>query len=212
MPNYANGKIYKLVSDHTNDIYIGSTTKSLRERKAGHNTSYRSYINDSTKSRYLTSFELLKYDDCQIVLIEKYPCVDRIELYARERYYIDNTKNTVNKIIPFRSAEETKEKVKLYQQSHKEQISKYMKVYQQSHKKQLSDYKKQYYDDNASKMLRSCKCVCGKNYTYKNRFRHQKSQHHKFFEQFMLYNRKNHPEFADAIDAMHRLRNKLCEN
>jgi hypothetical protein len=32
MPDYSNGKIYKLVSDKTDMIYIGSTVRSLKER------------------------------------------------------------------------------------------------------------------------------------------------------------------------------------
>jgi hypothetical protein len=32
MPDYSNGKIYKLVSDKTDMIYIGSTTVKLNER------------------------------------------------------------------------------------------------------------------------------------------------------------------------------------
>ena len=34
MPDYSKSKIYKLVSNHTNDIYIGSTCQSLSMRKA----------------------------------------------------------------------------------------------------------------------------------------------------------------------------------
>jgi predicted GIY-YIG superfamily endonuclease len=40
MPDYSNAKIYKLVSDKTAMIYIGSTTKKLHERLSGHNTDF----------------------------------------------------------------------------------------------------------------------------------------------------------------------------
>jgi hypothetical protein len=32
MPDYSNGKIYKLVSDKTDMIYIGSTTKKFKRK------------------------------------------------------------------------------------------------------------------------------------------------------------------------------------
>ena len=36
MPNYQNGKIYKLVSPHTDEIYIGSTVARLCKRFGNH--------------------------------------------------------------------------------------------------------------------------------------------------------------------------------
>ncbi len=36
MPNYNNGKIYKLWSPEGDDIYIGSTTQPLTARKSSH--------------------------------------------------------------------------------------------------------------------------------------------------------------------------------
>ena len=36
MPNYQNGKIYKLVSNISNDIYIGSTVNKLSHRLNKH--------------------------------------------------------------------------------------------------------------------------------------------------------------------------------
>ena len=36
MVNYADGKIYKLVNNVDNKIYVGSTCNPLRLRKSGH--------------------------------------------------------------------------------------------------------------------------------------------------------------------------------
>jgi predicted GIY-YIG superfamily endonuclease len=41
MPDYSNGKIYKLVSDKTAMIYIGSTTQDLNERLSGHKNEFK---------------------------------------------------------------------------------------------------------------------------------------------------------------------------
>lgn len=78
MPDYKNGKIYKLTSKNTDKIYIGSTVNSLSKRLSCH----RSPTN-KTISR-----EMSQYDDLEIVLIEEFPCQKREELEARESYWI----------------------------------------------------------------------------------------------------------------------------
>jgi hypothetical protein len=40
MPNFNNGKIYKLWSPQGDDIYIGSTVNSLAKRKGEHKRNY----------------------------------------------------------------------------------------------------------------------------------------------------------------------------
>ena len=51
---YENGKIYKLVSPHTNKIYIGSTCKKyLCQRMADHNSRFRKWdLNNNEKCFY----------------------------------------------------------------------------------------------------------------------------------------------------------------
>ncbi len=92
---YNTSKIYKLISSQTQDIYIGSTTqKYLCNRKANHKYHYNKWLEG--KHHYISSFELLKYDDCQIVLIEKYNCNTNDELNAREQYWIEKL-NCINR-------------------------------------------------------------------------------------------------------------------
>ena len=99
MPNYNNGKIYKIVCNITGDQYIGSTVQSLCVRKGGH-------VSDSTKEKQkcMVSTIILRgnYDMC---LIENYPCTNKEELHKRERYYIESTQ-CINKRIPTRTPRE----------------------------------------------------------------------------------------------------------
>ena len=81
------GSIYKIVSDSTDKIYIGSTVKSLEERLEVHENSYESWFNRDFENGYLSSFEILKYGDYKILLIEEYPCSSNQELLKREGYY-----------------------------------------------------------------------------------------------------------------------------
>jgi hypothetical protein len=109
--DYKNGMIYKLVSNHTDKVYVGSTTRPLRKRKWDHKNSYK----NSTKRSYYTAFEIAKYDDFDIILLEGYPCDSKQQLHARERYWIEQL-DCVNKTIPTRTHEE-------YRIDKKDQIS-----------------------------------------------------------------------------------------
>ena len=158
MVNYQNGKIYCLRSNQTDDIYIGSTAEErLSARMSKHRVDYNRWLNG--KTNYVTSYELLKYDDCYIELIEKYPCKDKMELERREGE-IQREMNCVNKYIAGRTYKEyyqdnrckISEKSRQYRQDNKETISEYMKQYQQNNKEKLTEYYKQRYQDNKEKL------------------------------------------------------------
>lgn len=89
MPDYNNGKIYKLIDYTNNSIYYGSTSvRLLSARKSGHQTSYNAYLKD--KMHYLSSFEIVKNNNWDCILVENYPCNNNKELTKRESYYIEN--------------------------------------------------------------------------------------------------------------------------
>jgi hypothetical protein len=79
MPNYLNGKIYKIHSPSLNLTYIGSTTTSLKERLDKHK-----YHNTSC------SKQIMKSNDYEITLVENYPCTSKYELEMRETEHIQN--------------------------------------------------------------------------------------------------------------------------
>ena len=92
MPDYNQSKIYKLVSNKSPDIYIGSCLMRLSSRLSSH----RSKSNK-------TSSRKLFIDDAiiTIVLIEDYPCNNKNELKARELLHITNTPCiNINKPFP----------------------------------------------------------------------------------------------------------------
>ncbi len=74
------GRIYCLKSDQTTNIYIGSTTKSLKIRLTHHRCLYKRY-KDETNTQYVSSFEILKYDDCYIQLLAEVSCNERTIIY-----------------------------------------------------------------------------------------------------------------------------------
>ena len=109
---YKNGKIYKIISDNTNNIYIGSTCQPLNKRIAMHRGDFKKFTEG--KKGFITSFDIMKLGSYDIILIENFPCDKKEELHARERYYIEFHKNIcVNKYIPNRKQKEYEENNKL---------------------------------------------------------------------------------------------------
>ena len=183
MPNYQNAKIYKLWSPEGDDIYIGSTTQSLCERKTKHNDNYKRNL--TCKSRIL--FE--KYTDVRIELLESCPCDNKEELTKKEGEYIRNNK-CVNKTIPGRTIkeyrEDNKEKInekrKERREDNKEYFKEYYKEYRENNKDKINEKNKEYYENNKDKInerrMQKITCECGRTITLGNKTQHEKSKIH----------------------------------
>jgi hypothetical protein len=118
MPDYKQGKIYCIRSYQTEQIYIGSTTKTLAQRLAKHKS--------NMKSGNRSVIEILQYEDAYIELIELFPCNSKEELNKKEGEHI-RTNNCVNKQIAGRTLKE-------YLETKKEKIKEYMKEYREKRK------------------------------------------------------------------------------
>jgi hypothetical protein len=111
----------------------------------------------------------LGVDDVDIILIEKFPCVDKMELHKRERYWIEKL-DCCNKAIPTRTSKEwykdNKEKIKVktkaYREANKEKLNakckayreankEKIKVYNEDNKEKIDSYKKAYREANKEK-------------------------------------------------------------
>jgi len=202
MIDYKKGKIYKLVSGQTNLVYYGSTCQPLCNRKASHVRSYKWY--QKSKKQYRTSYDIIKYDDCDIILVEDYPCENKQQLHARERYYIENN-DCVNICIPTRTAKEyyeghkkqiaeykanyrvknldkIKTKAKMYRINNREKIVEKNKLYYQSHKEEHAIKGKAWREANKEKLAAEEKikmtCGCGTTFNKRKKARHEKSNKH----------------------------------
>lgn len=95
MPNYKDGKIYAIKSHLTDQIYIGSTTQPLNKRIYEYKKKYDDYVN--SKHKYDVSFEIMKYPDAYVELIENIECENRKQLIKRQDELINSMK-PVNKL------------------------------------------------------------------------------------------------------------------
>ena len=157
MPNYSNGKIYKIVCNTTNKIYIGSTTQSLTSRLGQHKCNYKRFLNGLKLTDSV--FEVLENSDYVIILIENFNCNSKKDLFIRERYYIEKTE-CVNKNLPIRTRKEyceaNKERKKQYDKIHKElnknSIKEKRKTYLQNNKDKIKEKQKEYNEKNKDKI------------------------------------------------------------
>lgn len=148
MNKYQRGKIYKIVSDLTDDVYIGSTTEpTLARRLVKHKGNYKEYLEG--QRRFITSFKILQTGNYDIVLLESYPCNSKDELHKKEREYIENTPNCVNKVIPTRTKRE------------------HSKVYREKNKAKISARRREL-----------CICECGSEHIRDIKARHLRTQKH----------------------------------
>lgn len=186
MPDYSKGKIYCIRSFQTDDVYVGSTTQTLAQRLGKHREDYKRYLKNS--KHYVTSFELLKYDDYYIELITLYPCSCKAELDAEEGHYIRYW-DCVNKKIPGRTR-------KQYRFDNRYKRLDYQKQYNIDNKEQIKEYKKQYNIDNKEKINEQRKqkitCICSCNISRRNIRTHQKSKKHKKLMKLFIQNFISH--------------------
>ena len=93
----ARGSIYKITTDKTDKIYIGSTTQLLTVRLQQHFQSYHSYTTGNSNS-YMSSYEIIKLGgNIQIILLESvlFNKHTKLELLTREAEYISLFSNII---------------------------------------------------------------------------------------------------------------------
>jgi hypothetical protein len=151
---YQNSKIYAIKSFQTNDVYYGSTTKSLSKRLSRHKEDYRRW--QKNKYHYVTSYEVMKFDDCYIELYELYPCNSKTELERREGQIIRANVDAINQRIAGRTKKE----------------------YDRDNVDNKKKYDQQYRKANRDKINEKHNCVCGVSYIKRNKTDHLKTVKH----------------------------------
>lgn len=124
------GIIYEISCNETNEKYIGSTIKSLKERIRLH-----------IQKRNCASKQIIERNNYSVNILEEIECIDIKELRIREQFYI-NTIICINKYNSYNTDEDRKKWNYEYSQSNKQ------KEYRAVNKEKIREYKKQYYLKN----------------------------------------------------------------
>ncbi len=167
------GKIYCLKSFQTDKIYIGSTSQKIKRRLQQHKSHYKRYLNG--EMNYLSSFEILQYDDCYIELIREVAC-EKKQLLNLEGQEINNNSKCVNLFLCGKSSNDYRKQC--------------MKNYNQTEKRKeyIKNYNKDYQKTENFKQYRNRRttCECGIEYNIISKYKHIKTQKHKNYLSSLL--------------------------
>ena len=164
MTDYSKGKIYRIVSDKTDEVYIGSTVQTLERRFIVHKSYFKT-------SRYCSSAEILKHGDARIELIRDFPCNSEQELEKEEDKYILDCCKVVNCNRASRTRAE-------YYQENRAEIAEKTKQYREANRAEIAEQQKQWYEANRERINQKFDCPCGGKYTKSHKSRHEKSKMH----------------------------------
>ena len=156
MVNYQNGKIYRLVNDVDDLIYVGSTIVALSRRKASHKSDAAKH----PEQRVYKHLNAIGWNNVHIILIEHYPCNSSEELLARERYYIDTLGAQLNKQLPGRTRGE-------YREQHRDKLIEYNREYREENREALAEQQREIVE-----------CECGLTPVRAALARHRKTKKH----------------------------------
>ena len=155
MPDYQQGKIYKIECLNTGKIYIGSTCqKMLSQRLAEHVRHYKMYLNE--KFVYITSYEVLEGENYEITLIKLCPCNSHDELLMEERKVIqehDCVNSYMRKSFTDEEKKENRKKAcKIYRELYHDEIKVRNKIYRENNIEKLREKNRKYTENNIEKI------------------------------------------------------------
>jgi hypothetical protein len=165
---YSNGKIYKIINDIDQLIYVGSTITSLNSRFTRHIYASKLY----PERKLYKHFTKHGIEHFKIILIKLYPCNNKLELEIEEELYKIDLNAQLNTYRAHQTAEQKKEQMKeWHDQNYKKNRAKIIlkqKEYDQNNRAKISLH---------SNERLFCK-ICGKSYTRQNKLQHCRSKRH----------------------------------
>lgn len=178
---FENAVIYKLVCKDINiqNCYVGSTTNFVK-RKSHHKDNCKY---ESLKDYHYPVYKFIRdngnWDNWSMILIEKYPCKNKLELESRERYHMELLKADLNQRIPTRTDKEN------YNEN-KEIYAAKGKIYREKNKDIIKVRKKGYREQNKEKIKehrsKKVECKCGIIYAHNHASSHRKTKKHQKYE------------------------------
>ena len=125
------------IRNHTSDlVYVGRTEQTLESRLSHHQASRRTWLKGKTNG--CSSFQIVGCPTAYIELLEECEVGVRKE---RERWWVENTPNCVNKLVPNRTMKEYQSE---WYQQHKEEHDARNKAWVEAHKEERRAYMKAY--------------------------------------------------------------------
>lgn len=194
MPNYQNGKIYRIVNDVDDYEYIGSTVQRLCKRMCSHRVNCRA----GKPQKIYKHMRLIGVKHFKIYLIEEYPCDNKEQLHRREGYHQKLSKQSLNSQIAGRTYSEyyadnreTKLKnVKKWYEDNKENKLKYLKQYRENNPEYFKKYRENNKDKIKARTSKKIQCECGREVSRSKMSRHKRTKIHNKIMKELSTNKK----------------------
>ena len=179
--DYSKAKIYKIVNDIDDDIYIGATCQALSKRMAEHRKSMKSKRDNHIK--LYKKMNEIGVEHFKILLIEETPCENVEQLRAIEGDYIREL-GTLNSQIAGRTSGDYKKEFKeryypskkIYRENNRDTINEKSREYYYERKDEICEKNRQRYNETTSVKM-TCE-VCGTIHNKKNKPLHLRSKKH----------------------------------
>lgn len=169
MTKFKKGKMYKLTNTIDDELYVGSTIQTLKQRMYNHNK----HRKKKSHWKVYKHLNQIGWGNVSIELIEDYPCNSKKKLLKRERYWKDKLNSKLNERKPYISNKERKKEARNRSsewRKNKDNIIKAKKV------------KDEWYQRNKKKVLERIKqivkCDCGLSFRQDSIRRHKKTKKH----------------------------------
>jgi hypothetical protein len=161
---YQNAKIYKIINDIDDQIYVGSTITSLNRRFSLHKCNAKVHPN----IKLYKHFAKLGVEHFKIILIKLFPCNNKIELAIEE----ERTKIRLNAQLNMVRAHRTVEQKKEYDKEWKDRNYK-------NNRDKILLQTTEYREKNRAKINERLFCkICGKTYTRSCKSHHCRTKRH----------------------------------
>ena len=192
--DYSKTIIYKIVCKDINikECYVGQTT-SFNKRKGQH---ARNSKNIENLRFNIYVYQIIRenggWNNWDMVEVEKYNALDKLDAHKRERYWIETLDAKLNKIIPTRTQKE-------YNQANPEILSKSKKKYNDANKEKNKESKKIWYQKNKDQVKEN----------KRNWYEENREEIKLNYAQNKEANKLKYDQKKDKINAQRRLNNKL---
>ncbi|GMF37129.1 unnamed protein product [Phytophthora lilii] len=161
------GRVYKISNADETIVYIGSTTKTLKERWWAHKANYNRWVDgkvDRCPATIFPHFQEHGIDNFSIHLISDHEVEDKRQLHEFEQLVIDST-TCVNRQPAYRTHEQRVQYQHDYYRDNKAQILEQARQYRENNKEAKNARDMEYYRANRERILErtseKINCACG---------------------------------------------------
>lgn len=183
--DYANGKVYKIVNDIDDEIYVGSTRDSLCKRMSSHRSMAKNPLGKYSQGKIYQKMRGCGIEHFRIVLVEEYPCKNKDQLRAREEYWRKELQATLNSVSAYTSKEEAKKRNNDYYHEHHDYFLQKKREYNKKNKEEINKKNREYHKVNKEKIAKHQQehhfCECGYTYAQNHKQRHLRSKQHAWY-------------------------------